>query len=71
MVHPPARGNPWLGRRPRVHAGFLRSWRCSGLNDRVLEHVRSLVAEQQMDVGLVHVLMTGTALTLSGEVLMC
>ena len=61
MVHPPARGNPLLGRRPRVHAGFLRSWRCNGLNDCVLDHVRSIVAEQHMDVGLVQVLITGTA----------
>ena len=44
-----------------MHAGFLRSWRRNGLDDRVLEHIRSIVAEEQMDVGLVQFLITGEA----------
>ena len=66
-MHPPKRGNPWLRRRPCVHAGFLKSWRFNGLNDRVMEHIRTIVAEQRMDMGLVKVVITGsgsmTALT--------
>ena len=63
VVHPPKRGNPWLRRRPRVHAGFLKSWRFNGLHDRVMEHVQGIVAEQHMDVGLAKVLITGRAPT--------
>ena len=59
MPHPPKRGSSWLGTRPRVHLGFLRSWRTNGLNERVLEHIRELVDGQQMDIGLVNVYITG------------
>ena len=41
--HPPARGNLWLGTKPLVHVGFLKSWVAGGLNQRVVGRVSELV----------------------------
>ena len=70
MPHPPRRGNPWLQTRPRVHAGFLKSWRANGLNQRILEHIRDLVEEKHMDIGLVKVFITGD-LSVPGPMTCC
>ena len=40
--HPPARGNLWLGTKPLVHVGFLKSWVAGGLDQRVVGRVSEL-----------------------------
>ena len=47
VAHPPVRGNPWLGRRPLVHVGFLKSWLAGGLNLKVITAVLNAVQQQR------------------------
>ena len=56
------RGQAWLGRRPLVHVGFLKSWLAGGLKlkvvNKVLEAVQ-LCKQQSKSDGPVTVLVTG------------
>jgi len=45
-THPPKRGDWWMGTRPFVHQGFLKSWTANGLNTNIVE--RCVVAVQKM-----------------------
>ena len=36
-AHPPQRGHPWLGTRPKVHTGFHRAWTADGLHTEVMD----------------------------------
>lgn len=67
-MHSPKRGSALLCSRPRVHAGFLRSWTANGFNERVLEHIGEIVDTQQMDLSSVRVLLTGAKWSLSNSV---
>ena len=42
-----------------VHRGFLRSWRAAGFNERIIGHVRGLIAAHGLDVRSMRVLITG------------
>ena len=45
-THPPKRGEWWMGTRPFVHQGFLKSWTANGLNANIVE--RCVVAVRKM-----------------------
>ena len=45
-THPPKRGEWWMGTRPYVHQGFLKSWVANGLNKRIVE--RCVLAVKRM-----------------------
>ena len=65
IAHPPVRGQAWLGRRPLVHVGFLKSWLAGGLKlkvvNKVLEAVQ-LCKQQSKSDRPVTVLVTGEAM---------
>ena len=42
-----------------VHRGFLRSWRAGGFNDRIISHVRAIIADDDLDVRKMRLLITG------------
>ncbi|KAK9809004.1 hypothetical protein WJX72_007782 [[Myrmecia] bisecta] len=44
VPHPPARGSLLLGSRPRVHRGFLATWRSEGFREAVLARIAALLA---------------------------
>ena len=46
-THPPARGEWWMGTRPFVHQGFLKSWVANGLNARIVERCVAAVKMMQ------------------------
>ena len=56
------RGQAWLGSRPLVHVGFLKSWLAGGLKlkvvNKVLEAVQ-LCKQQSKSDGPVTILVTG------------
>ena len=58
-AHPPRR--KYRGRTPRVHQGFLSTWRANGIRERVLAHIGALL-ESAEDRGAVRVLCTGHSL---------
>lgn len=43
IPHPPVRGSSLMCTRPLVHHGFIKSWLAGGFNDKVLNHVMSVV----------------------------
>ena len=48
--------------RPLVHGGFLQSWLSDGLNARVLERVRAIVADSTVDRDEFKIFVTGESL---------
>ncbi|KAL4429984.1 hypothetical protein ABPG77_004354 [Micractinium sp. CCAP 211/92] len=42
--HPPLRGSYWTCSRPMVHRGFLASYEANGLNQQVMDKLRSILA---------------------------
>ena len=46
-THPPKRGDWWMGTRPFVHQGFLKSWVANGLNKRIVERCVMAVKTMQ------------------------
>ena len=46
-MHPPKRGDWWMGTRPFVHQGFLKSWVANGLNKRIVERCTMAVKKMQ------------------------
>lgn len=58
-MHRPVRGNALICTRPRVHAGFLRSWTANEFSERVLRHIGDIVESERMDLSNVRVLLTG------------
>ncbi|BDA45990.1 probable lipase [Coccomyxa sp. Obi] len=60
--HIPRRGRWWLGRRPKVHKGFWRSWSAHGVADRVLDFLGSLLADSKLAPANRHVYLTGHSL---------
>jgi len=38
-------GTTWLGSRPLVHVGFLKSWLAGGLKHKVVSHVLKAVRQ--------------------------
>lgn len=58
-AHPPTR--KYNGHRPRVHRGFLQTWRAGNINEKVLAHVKALV-ESAEDPSVVEILVTGHSL---------
>ncbi|BDA50387.1 probable lipase at C-terminar half [Coccomyxa sp. Obi] len=42
-THPSARGRSFLGRRPAVHNGFLKSYLANGFNERIVSKVLDVV----------------------------
>ena len=61
-VHPPKRGNYWLGTMPMAHKGFLQSWTSRGFNERVLAAVKRVMLSPGFDVDRMRVLVTGHSL---------
>ncbi|DBA85888.1 TPA: hypothetical protein ACH3X1_005433 [Trebouxia sp. C0004] len=45
IAHPPRRGRTWLGTRPLVHVGFLKSWLAGGLKVKVVNRVLEAVQQ--------------------------
>ena len=45
IAHPPVRGQTWLGTRPLVHVGFLKSWLAGGLKLKVVNKVLEAVQQ--------------------------
>ncbi|KAA6429424.1 MAG: hypothetical protein FRX49_00818 [Trebouxia sp. A1-2] len=45
IAHPPMRGTNWLGTRPLVHVGFLKSWLAGGLKHKVVSHILEAVRQ--------------------------
>lgn len=45
IAHPPMRGTNWLGTRPLVHVGFLKSWLAGGLKYKVVSHILEAVQQ--------------------------
>ena len=45
IAHPPRRGTNWLGTRPLVHVGFLKSWLAGGLKYKVVDHILGAVRQ--------------------------
>ena len=39
------RGTNWLGTRPLVHVGFLKSWLAGGLKHKVVSHILEAVCQ--------------------------
>eukprot|EP00892_Ulva_mutabilis_P005825 jgi/Ulvmu1/3614/UM017_0026.1 len=58
-AHPPKR--KFKGRTPRVHSGFLATWRANGIRTRVLAHIAALL-DSADDRSAVRVLCTGHSL---------
>ena len=58
-AHPPVRGRHWMGRRPRVHAGFLKSWLAGGLKDKVVARVLKAIQDEKDGGPITRVLITG------------
>lgn len=56
-VHPPLRGRVWT--RPRVHAGFLKSWLAGNLKGKVLTSVLKHLQDQSKVSSVKRVLVTG------------
>lgn len=57
------RGQTWLGTRPLVHVGFLKSWLAGGLNHKVIGYIMEAVQQcklQSKSAQPVTVLVTGT-----------
>ena len=48
-THPPKRGKWWMGTRPFVHQGFLKSWTANGLNARLVERCVLAVKKMQTE----------------------
>jgi len=64
-AHPPLRGRPFMGTRPYVHQGFLRSWEANGLREKVVSRVNEIVsslAETTCSMTKVRVYVTGHSL---------
>ncbi|DBA91385.1 TPA: hypothetical protein ACH3X2_003920 [Trebouxia sp. C0005] len=61
-AHPPVRGRHWMGRRPRVHAGFLKSWLAGGLKDKVVARVLKAIQDEKDGGPITRVLITGHSL---------
>ena len=41
--HPPVRGSRWLFTKPMVHRGFLQAWQATGIQQHVLDAVKSIL----------------------------
>lgn len=66
IAHPPVRGKTWLGTRPMVHVGFLKSWLAGGLKLKVVNQVLEAVQQCKQRSGSDHpitVLVTGVQLS--------
>ena len=61
-VHPPVRGRAWLGRRPKVHAGFLKSWLAGNLNDKVVSSVLKALQDHKGHSPINRIMVTGQLL---------
>ncbi|KAL3142108.1 hypothetical protein ABBQ32_004726 [Trebouxia sp. C0010 RCD-2024] len=61
-VHPPLRGRYWTGQRPRVHAGFLKSWLAGKLKQKVVSSVLKALQDQKKTNSIKRVLVTGHSL---------
>lgn len=61
-VHPPVRGH-WLGCRPKVHAGFLKSWTAGNLNHKVVSSVLKHLQGGKRPNGVKRILVTGVLLS--------
>ncbi|KAL3143143.1 hypothetical protein ABBQ38_003412 [Trebouxia sp. C0009 RCD-2024] len=65
IAHPPVRGKSWLGTRPLVHVGFLKSWLAGGLKLKVVNQVLEAVQQCKQRSGSdqpITVLVTGHSL---------
>ncbi|KAL0050321.1 hypothetical protein WJX82_008957 [Trebouxia sp. C0006] len=51
IAHPPMRGTNWLGTRPLVHVGFLKSWLAGGLKHKVVSHILEAVRQCKQESG--------------------
>ncbi|KAL0050037.1 hypothetical protein WJX82_003243 [Trebouxia sp. C0006] len=51
IAHPPMRGTKWLGTRPLVHVGFLKSWLAGGLKYKVVSHILEAVRQCKQESG--------------------
>ena len=60
-VHPPLRGRYWTGQRPRVHAGFLKSWLAGNLKAKVINTVLKSLQDQNKAHSIQRVLVTGAS----------
>ena len=60
-AHPPKRGRAFTT-RPYVHQGFLKTWLCNGLNERVVSRVRDIVNALRDEGRTVHLYVTGARL---------
>ena len=49
IAHPPRRGTNWLGTRPLVHVGFLKSWLAGGLKYKVIDHILEAVRQCKLE----------------------
>ena len=56
----------WNNTQPRVHRGFLRSWRLNGFSERILDHIRGVIAAHGLDVRSMRCMVTGVAFRLIG-----
>ena len=55
------RGRYWTGQRPRVHAGFLKSWLAGNLKQKVVSSVLKALQEQKKTNSIKRVLVTGAS----------
>lgn len=58
-VHPPLRGRGWTGQRPRVHAGFIKSWLAGNLKCKVVTSVLKVLQDQKKAHSIQRILVTG------------
>ncbi len=58
-MHPPLRGRYWTGQRPRVHAGFLKSWLAGNLKAKVVCTVLKALQDQKKTATIRRILVTG------------
>ena len=66
IPHPPIRGTYWLGTRPLVHVGFLKSWLAGGLKHKVVSHILEAVRQCKQESGSdqpVKIFVTGVQLS--------
>ena len=66
IAHPPIRGTYWLGTRPLVHVGFLKSWLAGGLKHKVVSHILEAVRQCKQESGSdqpVKIFVTGVQLS--------
>lgn len=49
-------------RRPMVHSGFDKAWRNNGLNRRVLDRLKQIFKDNEVDKDKVKILVTGVPL---------